>query len=121
MAIRIITVDVSELQYGDIIVGCEEMGPVKWHRPNVNFPETQEMVSWVNGGRDFFGKPQRLDILRIPPFPAVSEEFAAELELAQSRRDYRETWWAAPYSANAESSAWHYTNSAYRAWAKLTN
>lgn len=48
-------------------------------------------------------------------------ELAARLEMEQARRDYRATWDAWPYSADAEHSAWEYGNTAYRAWAHETN
>ncbi len=107
-------VDVTELRFGDILSDEPEFGPVRSHRPNVNFPETEEMVYFQNGDRDTFGKPQRLDVIR-----EGIEELAARLEKEQSHRDYRATW--PLFNRDAESSAWEYTNSAYRAWAHETN
>lgn len=51
------------------------------------------------------------------------EELAAELEKNQARRDYGDSWKldTANWTLERENSAWEYTNSAYRAWADITN
>lgn len=56
-------IDVTELIPGDVIVGAEDMGPVKSHRPGA---EGGEMVRFMNGGRDLFGAPQKITVRRNP-------------------------------------------------------
>lgn len=56
-------VDVTELQEGDVIWYCLNDGPVRAHRPHVEYPNT-EMVFWHSGMKDAFGSPQKLEVLR---------------------------------------------------------
>ena len=56
-------VDVTELQNGDVIWYCMNEGPVRSHRPHVSTAGI-EMVFWHNNGKDAFGSPQKLEVLR---------------------------------------------------------
>jgi hypothetical protein len=56
--------DVTDLKSGDAIYECIEDGPIRSHRPNVNYPDTQEVVYFGNDIKDDFGKPQQVTILR---------------------------------------------------------
>lgn len=63
-----LTIDVTELQKGDVIFLCSEFGPVKEHYSSLSFPDSEEIVVWESGGNDRFGKPQRLKVLRAKKF-----------------------------------------------------
>lgn len=58
-------IDVTEIQPGDVIWHCLDDGPVKGHEPYCSYPETEELVFWESGMTDRFGKPQKLEILRV--------------------------------------------------------
>jgi hypothetical protein len=64
-------IDVTELRAGDVIWGCVEDGPVKAHEPFQSYPETEELVTFLWGTIERFGKPQQLPVLRGGQFPAL--------------------------------------------------
>lgn len=59
------------------------------------------------------------------PHEAATEEFAAWLERKGANRDYRDCYYGpevlrgATVDMKAETSRWHYKNSAFRAWGRL--
>lgn len=59
-----ITVDVRDLKPGDIILnaGCEDDGPVRSHRPHLHDAGIE--IVYFEHGKDSFGAPQQLDVLR---------------------------------------------------------
>ena len=62
MNVTRMTVDVTELQTGDIIVGAEELGPVRSHRPHYVQPNVEMVFTMTT--KEPFGSPQQLEILR---------------------------------------------------------
>ena len=56
-------IDVTEILPGDVIWHCMEDGPVRSHRPHVEF-DNVEMVFFESGIKDGFGKPQKIQVLR---------------------------------------------------------
>lgn len=63
------TVDVTEIKVGDIIVGAEDLGPVKsWREVSVDYgPNSRHNTGIkVRGefGEDLFGAPQKLEVDR---------------------------------------------------------
>lgn len=60
---RMLEIDVTELQEGDVIWHCMEDGPVSSHRQH-RTDTGAEMVYFQSGNRDSFGKPQKIEVLR---------------------------------------------------------